>query len=55
MHHLVNENGEAVYVKWHLKTDQGIKNLSAAQADRYRTLFYTALYTYEALYYTTLA
>ena len=32
---LVNESGEAVYVKWHLKTDQGIKNLPAAVADRY--------------------
>lgn len=30
----VNENGEAVYVKWHLKTDQGIKNLPASEADR---------------------
>lgn len=32
---IVNENGEAVYVKWHLKTDQGIKNLPASEADRY--------------------
>jgi hypothetical protein len=32
---LVNSEGQAVYVKWHLKTDQGIKNLPAAEADRY--------------------
>lgn len=30
----VNEAGEAFYVKWHFKTDQGIKNLSVAEADR---------------------
>ena len=30
----VNDYGEAVYVKWHFKTDQGIKNLDAAEADR---------------------
>jgi Catalase len=35
----VNENGEAVYVKWHLKTDQGIKNLPASEADRYSFLY----------------
>jgi catalase len=29
---LVNEAGERVYVKWHFKTRQGIKNLSAAEA-----------------------
>lgn len=29
---LVNQNGEANYVKFHMKTDQGIKNLSADQA-----------------------
>lgn len=29
----VNAAGEAFYVKWHFKTDQGIKNLSAAKAD----------------------
>jgi len=29
---LVNEKGEAVYCKFHSKTNQGIKNLSAAQA-----------------------
>lgn len=34
---LVNSEGQAVYVKWHLKTDQGIKNLPAAEADRYRS------------------
>jgi catalase len=28
----VNRNGEANYVKFHMKTDQGIKNLSADQA-----------------------
>jgi len=26
----VNEKGEVFYVKYHFKTDQGIKNLSAA-------------------------
>jgi len=31
---LVNAAGERVYVKWHLKTKQGIKNLSAAEATR---------------------
>lgn len=30
---LVNSNGEAFYVKWHFKSGQGIKNLSAAEAD----------------------
>lgn len=30
---LVNEKGEAVYCKFHYKTDQGIKNLSAKRAD----------------------
>jgi len=30
----VNAAGEAVYVKWHFKTDQGILNLSAADADQ---------------------
>jgi catalase len=30
----VNEHGEAFYVKWHFKTDQGIKNLSVEDADR---------------------
>ena len=29
----VNSSGEAFYVKWHFKTDQGIKNLPAAKAD----------------------
>jgi len=29
----VNESGEAVYVKWHFKTDQGIKNLSPKEAE----------------------
>ncbi len=29
---LVNADGERVWVKWHLKTRQGIRNLSAAQA-----------------------
>lgn len=29
----VNAHGEPFYVKWHFKTDQGIKNLSAAEAD----------------------
>merc|ERR1711894_100076 len=29
---MVNEQGEAVYVKFHAKTDQGIKNLSGAKA-----------------------
>ncbi|MYM25383.1 catalase [Duganella sp. FT135W] len=31
---LINAAGERVYVKWHLKTQQGIKNLSAADATR---------------------
>jgi len=31
---LINEAGERVYVKWHFKTRQGIKNLSSAQAVR---------------------
>ena len=30
----VNAAGQAVYVKYHLKTDQGIQNLDAAVADR---------------------
>lgn len=30
----VNAAGEAFYVKWHFKTDQGIKNLPADVADR---------------------
>ena len=30
----VNEEGEAFYVKWHFKTDQGIRNLPADEADR---------------------
>lgn len=30
----VNAAGVPFYVKWHLKTDQGIKNLPAAEADR---------------------
>lgn len=29
----INEAGEAFYVKWHFKTDQGIKNLSPQRAD----------------------
>lgn len=29
---LVDENGKFKYVKWHFKTDQGIKNLSAQKA-----------------------
>jgi catalase len=31
---LINEAGERVYVKWHFKTCQGIRNLSAAEAVR---------------------
>jgi catalase len=31
---LINEAGERVYVKWHFKTRQGIKNLDAAEALR---------------------
>lgn len=30
----VNSAGEAFYVKWHFKTDQGIKNLSAGDAEK---------------------
>ena len=31
---LINDAGERVYCKWHLKTQQGIKNLPAAEATR---------------------
>jgi catalase len=31
---VVNEAGAAHYVKWHFKTDQGVRNLSAAEAER---------------------
>ncbi|MED5621052.1 catalase [Ideonella sp. BN130291] len=31
---LINDAGERVWVKWHFKTQQGIKNLSAAEAVR---------------------
>jgi len=31
---LIDEHGQRVYVKWHFKTRQGIKNLSAAEATR---------------------
>jgi catalase len=31
---LINDGGERVYVKWHLKTQQGIRNLAAADAVR---------------------
>jgi catalase len=31
---LINDAGERVYVKWHFKTRQGIKNLDAAEAVR---------------------
>jgi catalase len=31
---VVNDAGEAFYIKWHFKTDQGIRNLAAADADR---------------------
>ena len=31
---LINEAGERVYVKWHFKTRQGIRNLSRAEATR---------------------
>jgi len=31
---LINEAGERVYCKWHLKTRQGIKNLPASEASR---------------------
>ena len=30
----VNENGTPFFVKWHFKTDQGVRNLPAAEADR---------------------
>ena len=30
----VNEAGVAYYVKWHFKTDQGIKNMDVAEAAR---------------------
>ncbi|KAI8071332.1 catalase [Gongronella butleri] len=31
---VVNEKNEGHYVKWHFKTEQGIKNLKASEADR---------------------
>lgn len=31
---LVDANGNFKYVKWHFKTDQGIKNLKASEAQR---------------------
>ena len=31
---LINGDGERVWVKWHLKTKQGIRNLSAADKQR---------------------
>jgi catalase len=31
---LINEDGQRVWVKWHFKTLQGIKNLSAQEAER---------------------
>ena len=31
---LINAGGERVWVKWHFKTQQGIRNLSAAEAQR---------------------
>ena len=31
---LINADGQRVYVKWHFKTRQGIRNLSAAEAGR---------------------
>lgn len=30
----VNDKGEAYYVKYHFKTDQGIRNLPVEEADR---------------------
>ncbi len=33
---LINEKNERVWVKFHIKTDQGIKNLTGAQADKLR-------------------
>jgi len=30
----VNDKGQAVYVKYHLKTDQGIRNLTTSEADQ---------------------
>ena len=33
----VNSKGEGFYVKWHFKTEQGIKNFSAAEADHLKT------------------
>lgn len=32
----VNKSGEAFYVKWHFKTDSGVKNLTGAEADKIR-------------------
>jgi catalase len=33
----VNAKGEVFYVKYHFKTDQGIKNLTAKQADELKS------------------
>jgi catalase len=30
----VNDHGEAVYVKYHFKTDQGIRNLTVEEAEK---------------------
>jgi Catalase len=52
----VNAKGEPVYVKYHFKTDQGIRNLPADKVKhitQYTTLCYTILY-HTILYYTTL-
>lgn len=32
----INEEGEGFWVKMHFKTDQGIKNMTAAEADKYK-------------------
>lgn len=33
----VNAKGEVFYVKWHFKTDSGVKNLTAEQADKLKS------------------
>ena len=32
----VNENGEAFWIKYHFKTDQGIKNMTSKEAGEYK-------------------
>lgn len=34
----INSNNEAFYVKWHFKTDVGVKNFSAPEADKMKSI-----------------